>query len=74
MDRKMAVLSAMGFEVIGIITAAVYIGGYLDERYKWNGMGLIGAIALGFIGWFAHVLIVVSILEKAETKEKGDGT
>lgn len=69
MDRKMAVFSALGFEIVGIIVAAIYVGGYLDEKYKWNGIGTVLAIALGFIGWFIHVLIVANILEKREAKE-----
>lgn len=70
MDRKTAIFSALGFEIVGIIIAAVYIGAYIDEKYKWNGLGLIGAIALGFIGWFVHVLLVVSIVEKRDQAEE----
>lgn len=73
MDRKVAIMTSMGFEIVGIIAAAVYIGGFLDERYKWGGLGLIGAIAIGFVGWFVHLLLVVRMLEKDDQKEETKG-
>ena len=66
MDRKAAVLISMGFEIIGIVVAAIYVGGWLDERYKWDGLGTAGAIGIGFVGWLAHLLVAVRELDKAQ--------
>lgn len=65
MDRKTAILISMGFEIIGIVLVAVYVGGYLDEKYSWDGMGVVGAIAIGFAGWLTHLLVAVKDLDKA---------
>jgi F0F1-type ATP synthase assembly protein I len=67
-DRKSATMISMGFEIVGIIFAAVYIGGWIDKTYQWGGFGIIVAIAVGFTGWLIHVLSIVQMLEKEEEK------
>lgn len=70
MDRKAAVLISMGFEIVGIVLAAVWIGGWIDERYNWGGLGLVAAIVLGFVGWLLHVILILRTLEQSE--DSGD--
>lgn len=57
---------SMGFEIVGVIVVAVYLGGWLDEKYSWGGLGLVGAIVVGFAGWFTHVLVIMRNLEQSE--------
>jgi len=57
---------SMGFEIVGVILVAVYLGGLLDEKYSLGGFGLVGAIAVGFVGWLTHILVIVRNLEQNE--------
>lgn len=61
---------SMGFEIVGIVLAAVYFGNWLDEKMGWVGFGLIGMMAAGFGGWLLHVILVVRIMERREESEK----
>jgi hypothetical protein len=71
MDRKSAVFMSMGFEIVGIVIFAIYFGRWLDTRYDLNGMGVAGTMLLGFVGWFAHVIVVARMLQaKDDTKPK----
>lgn len=70
MDRKSAMMLSMGFEIVGIILVAVYLGGWLDQKYGWGGMGLVAAIVVGFIGWLTHVIVLMRALEQSE--DSGD--
>ena len=77
MDRKTAVLISMGFEIIGIVIAAIWLGGWLDTQYQLKGMGTVGAIVVGFVGWLTHILMAVKALDTdnadgADEKEKSD--
>lgn len=66
MDRKTAVLVSMGFEIVGIVLVAVWIGGWIDQNYGWGGMGLVTAIVIGFVGWLTHVIMILRTLEQSE--------
>jgi F0F1-type ATP synthase assembly protein I len=72
MNRKMAILVSMGFELFGIVLVGVIVGGWLDEKYGWNRMGTLGLILLGFVGWFTHLIVALRALEKDE--ESGNTT
>lgn len=56
----------MGFEIVGIVLVAVWIGGWIDQNYDWGGMGLVTAIVIGFVGWLTHVIMILRTLEQSE--------
>lgn len=66
MDRKAAILISMGFEIIGVVVVAVYVGQWLDQKYGWGGLGMVGLITLGFAGWLVHLLAAVKDLDRSE--------
>lgn len=66
MDRKTAVFISMGFEIIGIVIVAIYVGGWLDKTYELGGLGTAGAIMIGFIGWLCHLYVAARAVDKEE--------
>lgn len=66
MDRKTAVFISMGFEIIGVVIAAIYIGGWFDKTYALDGLGTTFAIVIGFIGWLTHLFIAARAFDKEE--------
>ena len=58
MDRKTAILMSMGFEIVGVVFFAIFAGRWLDSRFNLNGLGMAGLIAVGFVGWLTHVVII----------------
>jgi hypothetical protein len=57
---------SMGFEIVGVILVAIYLGSWLDEKYSWGGLGLVGSFVVGFVGWLTHVLVIIRNLEQSE--------
>ena len=70
MNKKYLVFTGMGFELVGIILAAVYIGHYCDEFYGTKGLGVVGLSVLGLGGWITHVVVLSKKLDQEpDTKE-----
>lgn len=58
--NKYVLFVSMGFELIGLIIVAVYLGGYLEEKFVFK-KGLLQALLILFflIGWFVRVIYQV---------------
>jgi ATP synthase protein I len=69
-NKGSAAYVSLGFELVGLIVASVFIGRYLDQRFGWPGWGVASGVIIGFIGWIVHVYVVVQRLAKAE--DSGD--
>jgi len=59
----------MGFELIGLIAAAFYIGKIIDDTYSLKGLGLIGFSLLALIGWLIHIVLLSKNIETSENKK-----
>jgi F0F1-type ATP synthase assembly protein I len=49
-------LSQLGFEFVAYIGVLGYGGWKLDQRYGWNGRGLLGGLLLGMVAWIYRFL------------------
>jgi hypothetical protein len=58
-SRKLAVFMAMGFECVGLVTAAVLLGRYCDNQYGWKGLGAAAGAIVGVVGWVTHLIVVL---------------
>jgi hypothetical protein len=58
----------IGFELVGIVLASLYIGGMLDRTFSWNGMGVAGTILIGTAGWIAHMIFLLREIERPDKK------
>ena len=64
MKNKGIIFAGIGFELVGLILGAVYIGGILDEKLKLNGLGISAAIILVFASWLWHLIILLKKFSK----------
>ncbi|PWU19599.1 MAG: hypothetical protein C5B49_05505 [Bdellovibrio sp.] len=64
--KKYIVFAGMGFELVGLIIACLFIGQWLDERFSLKGLGVISFSVLGLVGWLVHLLQMLKLLEKQE--------
>lgn len=71
MNNKYIVFTAMGFELIGIILASLYLGKYLDQAMGLSGLGMVILSMAGLAGWIFHLIVLV---KKAEESTKDDET
>lgn len=72
--NKYVLFVSMGFELIGLIIVAIYLGGYLEDKLEIK-KGLLQAllILLFLIGWFVRVIYQVKSananIDNSETKK-----
>ena len=66
MDRKYMILIGLGFELVALTIAMVYIGSIADKKYALGGMGVAGGAVFGLVGWLVHLIAVMQKLEKSE--------
>lgn len=49
----------LGTEIVGLILAAVWLGGILDEKMGTKGLFLSLLSFAGLIGWMVHILVLL---------------
>lgn len=66
MSGKMAAFVGIGFEVVGLLIASVWVGGWLDTKFQLKGMATAGLVVLALAGWFVHIIWMLKRFEKDE--------
>ena len=55
---------AMGFELVGLILASLYLGQWIDEHYGTTPWGTLGLVAVGVVGWMIHIFLLVQQIDR----------
>ncbi len=63
-DSKYLVFIGMGFELVGLVLASVYVGQYLDTKFELKGLGIVSMMVLGLVGWLVHIVQLVKNMDK----------
>jgi preprotein translocase subunit Sss1 len=58
----------IGFELVGIVLASLYLGTLLDEHFLWGGFGVAGVLLIGTVGWIVHVVYWLMKMQKRDIK------
>lgn len=66
MGRKGMVFTGMGFELVGLVLGALYIGGIIDRHYQLPGYGTAGMIILCTVGWIWHIIVLLNNIMKSD--------
>jgi len=62
--QKYLIFVSIGFELIGLVLAGIYVSGWLEERYKTGGFITMGVLFLVLIGWFVHITYMLKKAQK----------
>lgn len=60
------VFAGMGFELVGLIVACLFIGQWFDEKYGTKGLGVAGFSILALVGWLVHLIQLLKSTEKED--------
>lgn len=66
MDKKWVVFTGIGFELVGLVVAAIIVGGMLDHHFALSGFATAGLILIATGGWIYHLIILLQKVRKDE--------
>ena len=58
-NTKALVFAGMGFELVGLILAGLYLGQYLDKNFGFGGLGTAAMAMLVLASWIWHLVILL---------------
>lgn len=62
--NRYLIFASMGFELVGIMLASIYLGQKIDENYGTKGVALIALMFIGLASWLAHMIMLLRQIEK----------
>lgn len=65
--NKGMIFIGVGFELVSLVLAGIWIGSYLDEWLGSKGLATMAMLLLMMFGWFVHLFV---LLKKMETDGK----
>jgi F0F1-type ATP synthase assembly protein I len=67
--NKYIIFASIGFELVGIMLASIYLGLLIDKTYQTKGIGLVALMLVGLISWLTHVVLLLRRIEKNNSKD-----
>jgi len=67
--NKYLIFTSIGFELVGIMLASIYLGQLIDDHYKTRGIALIVLMFTGLASWFIHLIFLIRRIQKSEPDE-----
>jgi len=67
--KKYIVFVGIGFELLGIMMASIYLGQQIDKSYQTKGLALIALSFIGLASWITHVVMLLRRIEKEDSKD-----
>lgn len=64
------IFMGMGFELVGIVLASLYLGSMLDKYFTLGGLGVAATLLLGLGGWVAHIVFLLVRMQKANDQKR----
>ena len=59
MNKKALVFTGMGFELVGMIFAGLFLGQQVDETWQLQGLGTAFFSFVVLAGWLWHLVILI---------------
>lgn len=59
MMKRGLVFMSLGFELVGLIFGALYVGQVVDNQMHWNGYGVAIFVVAVMIGWMYHLYVLL---------------
>lgn len=69
MDSKYLVLLGLGFELVVLVVAFLYLGRYVDQHMGWPGFGIAGGAMLALVIWVIHLAVVMKAIDRDSPPE-----
>ncbi len=70
--NKYLIFTSMGFELVGIMLACIYLGQMIDQTYQTKGFGLVALMFIGLFSWLLHMIMLLRRLQKDDPDDKAE--
>ena len=67
---KYLIFASIGFELVGLILGAFYLGNYLDEKYAGGGLYFVVLAFTALIGWLLQIVLFLRKFQKEDEAEE----
>lgn len=67
--KKYLIFASIGFELVGIVIASIYLGQIIDKTYQTRGLALIALMFIGLASWLIHVLLLLRRFQKNDAED-----
>lgn len=67
--KKYLVFAGIGFELVGLILAAVYISDFLEKKFPSGGLIMVGLLLAVLAGWLVQVIWLLKQIKPETTNE-----
>lgn len=67
--QKYLVFMSMGFELIGSVLIAIYLGKYLEEKFNLSNLVTVGLIFIFIGAWITHIVYMLKKLNTPKSEE-----
>ena len=57
--HKGLVFVGMGFELLGLVIGALYLGQIIDKYMGWSGYAVAGLLIVVMISWVLHLVVLL---------------
>ena len=64
--NKGFIFLGIGFELVSLCLAAIYLGGHIDTYMHWNGYATLSLMLSMLLGWFVHLFVLLKRFEESE--------
>ncbi|RYZ88881.1 MAG: AtpZ/AtpI family protein [Proteobacteria bacterium] len=61
---KYLIFASIGFELVGIMLGAIYLGQAIDSTYGTKGIALIVLMFAGLASWLTHLIFLLKRIQK----------
>ena len=70
MMKRGLIFMGMGFELLGLILGALFLGQAVDKYFGWNGYGVATFVVVVMISWMYHLVVLLKqFMVKADNRD-----
>ena len=68
--KKYIVFASIGFELVGLMVASIFLGQAIDQRYQTKGIAIAALMFIALASWLIHVLFLLRRIQNEDPENK----
>lgn len=68
--KKYIVFASIGFELVGLMVASIFLGEAIDRHYQTKGIAIAALMFIALASWLVHVLFLLRRFQNEDPENK----